>query len=562
MMAPLDSSMKSKSFLQILDRAGLAQWLGITDKRLRYLLYAQSEDGRYRTFSIKKRNGQDRRIDCPRPFLKSLQRKIADVLYEVSPPRFIAKGYVPGVGIADMGGVHRGSRWVVATDMESFFPSINFGRVRGLFVSAPFSLPPDVATVLAQLCCRNAALPQGSPSSPAISNIICRALDRELVTFAKRHSIKVSRYADDIVLSFSFKEVPNYVATRSEAGWVLSLELSRIIESAGFRVNHAKTRVMHKSQRQLVTGLVVNKKPQMPREWRRMNRSILNVIRKYGDEEAARIVSGWSKISRPVSSAEALVRGRTAFASYFDRLFKSRHSASLRVSFPNQSGSVVYSPEYRVVEVLTEGKTDRIILDHFYRAARLLPGYQDLRLVFPALHERAGFGDGALTKRLDSLVSSGVRTMTVGLFDADNSSVMSKYSIKPGEFKSVSMASDFVKVAILPRPRDFDGSTFCIEHFFPREFIMRSDAQGRRLFYKDEFDSRTGRHAEMDLYCRSDKKALIIDDDVYDMASSDNVALSKAAFAQAVVEGREPWADASIEWFYPVFDLLREISTQ
>lgn len=561
-MAPLDSLLSSRSFLQIADRAELAQWLGITDKRLRYLLYAQSEDQRYKTFSIRKRNGQDRRIDSPRPFLKALQRKIADVLYDVSPPRLIAKGYIPGIGIAEMGGLHRGSRWVVAADLEAFFPSINFGRVRGLFSSAPFAFPAEVATVLAQLCCYNAALPQGAPSSPAISNIICRALDRELVTFAKRHAIRVSRYADDIVLSFSFKDVPNYVASASTGKWVLSSELTKIIESSGFRVNNAKTRVMHRSQRQLVTGLVVNKKPQMPREWRRMNRSILNVIRKYGDEEAAKIVSGWSKISKPVLSAESLMRGRTAFASHFDRLFKSRHSASLRHSFPSQSSSVVYSPEYRIVEVLTEGKTDRIILEHFYREARLLPDYQDLRLVFPALHERGGFGDGALTKRLESLVSSGVRTMTVGLFDADNSSIMSKYSIGTGEFKPLSMASDFVQVAILPRPKGFDGSSFCIEHFFPREFIMRGNSHGRRLFYKDEFDDRTGRHRELDLYCRSEKKTLIIDDGVYGMANDNNVALSKAAFAQAVVEQNEPWADASVEWFYPIFDLLKEISTQ
>lgn len=425
-------------------------------------------------------------------------------------------------------------------------------------MAAPFSFPNEAATAIAQLCTFQGALAQGAPSSPAISNIICRKLDRLLVTFAKRHHVKVSRYADDIVFSFNFMEVPKFIACEHDGEWKASDELNRLVKSCGFTLNAKKTRVMHRSQRQLVTGLVVNKKPQMPREWRRLNRSILNVIRKYGDEEAARILSAWTVLDGDVPSATALIKGRTSFSSHLDKVFKSRHSASLRAAFPAQATFVNYNPEYRTIEVITEGKTDRILLEYFYRKVRVLPEYQDVRLSFPIINERDGFGEGALTKRLDALVNSGVRTLTVGLFDADSQLVASKYKIQPGECQRVSLASDFVYAAILPFPPGIVGE-FCIEHYFPRDFVLRVDNAGRRLFYRDEFDERTGRHLDMNVYCRSEKKTLIVDDGVYDMHGV-NMAISKAVFAQSVASNVEPWADANVEWFFPVFDMLKDLA--
>ena len=75
---------------------------------------------------------------------------------------------------------HVARRWVFNVDLENFFPSINFGRVRGLFLAKPYGLPNQVATTLAQLCCYENQIPQGAPTSPVVSNMICRGLDYEL----------------------------------------------------------------------------------------------------------------------------------------------------------------------------------------------------------------------------------------------------------------------------------------------------------------------------------------------------------------------------------------------
>ena len=89
----------------------------------------------------------------------------------------------------------------VFIDLENFFPSINFGRVRGLFMSEPFNVPQAGATILAQLCCHRGVLPQGAPTSPVISNIICSRLDRQLMKLAQSHNCFCTRYADDITFS-------------------------------------------------------------------------------------------------------------------------------------------------------------------------------------------------------------------------------------------------------------------------------------------------------------------------------------------------------------------------
>ncbi|WP_115043048.1 reverse transcriptase domain-containing protein [Xanthomonas arboricola] len=559
-MAPPDLSLQAASLLAVSNRAELAEWLGTTDKRLRYMLYGRGNIGLYKVFEVAKRSGGTRKIAAPKPFLKALQRRLAAVFPLISAARGISMAYTAGRGIIENAKVHRRKRWVVATDLEEFFPSINLGRIRGLFLSEPFNFPKEVATVLAQVCCYQGALPQGAPTSPALSNIICRSLDRKLVEFARRSGIAVTRYADDIVFSFNFKECPDSLVNKVDGRWIVSDILSEIIESSGFKVNHKKTRVTPRSQRQLVTGLVVNQRPAMPREWRRRNRVILRLLQTYGKERASQIISEWKGLRRPGADAEAIIRGATAFASNLDKNFNGTYTSSLRRNYPLLSQVISYSPDLVPVEVLTEGKTDRLLLEFAYAQLRLLPEFQDLRLKFSRLSDTAG--DGALAKRLDELAARGVRTLTIGLFDADNDQYLSKYRIAAGEFSAVSKTSDYVYSGIIPKPTDDAPSRFCIEHYFPRDFISRTDEFERRLYFLDEFDKRNGRHKSLPLYKISEKSTLIVDDKVFSIMTDDdrNYAMTKADFAEKVVSRTPPYEDADVNWFSPVFKMLKNFS--
>ena len=149
-------------------------------------------------------------------------------------------------------------------DLEDFFPSFNFGRVRGFFLKdKAFGLHPEVATTIAQIACDGTALPQGSPCSPVISELIAQILDMRLVRLAKKYGVTYTRYADDITFSTSQKNFPTGLATvdsNDPSVWHLSDELVGKIVTSGFVINAAKTRMQFRGSRQMVTGLVINEK--------------------------------------------------------------------------------------------------------------------------------------------------------------------------------------------------------------------------------------------------------------------------------------------------------------
>ncbi len=167
--------------------ADVAAMLLVSPKKLKYVLYARPVGDRYTSFSIPKRRGGFRIIHSPRKELKHMQQNLAAELYRVYRPRFAVQGFAIGRSIATNAELHLPARYVFNVDLKDFFPSINFGRVRGLFLKPPFSLPATVATILAQVCCHKNSLPQGAPTSPVVSNMICARLDRELTAVAKLH---------------------------------------------------------------------------------------------------------------------------------------------------------------------------------------------------------------------------------------------------------------------------------------------------------------------------------------------------------------------------------------
>lgn len=259
----------------------LAKTLGVEPKQLSYILYI-FPGPKYTTFQIPKKSGGTRVIEAPIDRLKIIQRMLADLLAtcaseidEQHKRKPISHGFRRGRSFLTNAHPHTNRRFVLNLDIDNFFPTINFGRVRGYFIkNKDFLLNEKVATVVAQIACSNQALPQGSPCSPIISDLIAHILDVRLVRLAKQHKCTYSRYADDLTFSTNQKEFPSSLATCSMDGsvWTLGEPLIASINNAGFSINAEKTRMQSRTSRQTVTGLVVNKKVNIRDEYFRAAR--------------------------------------------------------------------------------------------------------------------------------------------------------------------------------------------------------------------------------------------------------------------------------------------------
>lgn len=225
----------------------------------------------------------------PNSPLAALQRKLLQVLTAVYRPKACAHGFVRNRSILTNAKPHVRSTWILNIDLENFFGSINFGRVRGLFIARPYSLPAAVATVLAQICTHLNELPQGAPTSPIISNMIAARLDGALLAFAKRNRITYTRFADDLSFSSRHRSFPEAVAHRTSATHVvLSTELESILTANGFSTNSTKTRLRNRSERQEVTGLRVTRFVNVSRTFVRRIRAMLHAWERFGYDAAER----------------------------------------------------------------------------------------------------------------------------------------------------------------------------------------------------------------------------------------------------------------------------------
>ena len=259
-------------------RREVAEILGVTWQQLAWLLYRNGRDGHYRTWTIRKRHGQGtREIRSPRAALARVQGRLLPILQDAYKPRSAAHAYVNDRSVRTNAEPHVRSKYVLNVDLVDFFPSVHFGRVRGLFLAEPFSCDERVATVLAQICCSNGRLPIGACTSPLISNMICRRLDRELQELARAHGCKYTRYADDITFSTRRLRLPRAIAETAEDGSVtLGEDLSDIIRTNGFNPNQTKTRLQRSFDRQLVAGVVVNERLNVDRRYIRNIRAMLH----------------------------------------------------------------------------------------------------------------------------------------------------------------------------------------------------------------------------------------------------------------------------------------------
>lgn len=271
------------------NRKELARLLGYSPSSLTSIIYQTPLALRYTTFDIPKKGGDLRTIKAPEPKLKKLQSHLAHYLYaclaeieEGRNARPVAYGFRKSGTIVENAKNHKRRRYVLNLDLENFFPTFNFGRVRGYFLKdKAFELHDEVATTIAQIACDGEALPQGSPCSPVISELIGQVLDLRLLRFAKAHGVRYSRYADDITFSTNQKDFPAALAHQDPSdlsNWTLGDPLVKKIKGAGFNINASKTRMHCRGSRQMVTGLIVNEKANIKSEYYRKARAMCDSL--------------------------------------------------------------------------------------------------------------------------------------------------------------------------------------------------------------------------------------------------------------------------------------------
>jgi retron-type reverse transcriptase len=226
----------------------------------------------YVSYRIKKRDGKrTRRIDAPLPELKAIQRKILRKIFYNYKAHPIAHGFIKNRSPRTNAECHIGKKCVVQVDIQDFFPSITTTKVQGLLTflfkhQDLFDIPdePDTA-LIAKVLCLNGVVPQGSPASPALTNLLCFPLDAELEKLQKRFDCTITRYADDITASTDNVEV---------VGELLR-SIKHLLLYNGFKVNGKKVKISKYFKRQQITGIVVNEKLNTPKiSWRNLRAAL------------------------------------------------------------------------------------------------------------------------------------------------------------------------------------------------------------------------------------------------------------------------------------------------
>ncbi|RDL17796.1 TIR domain-containing anti-phage reverse transcriptase [Serratia fonticola] len=254
----------------------VAEILEIPVGQLIYILYKKTTEN-YVEFEVKKKMGGVRKIYSPQGSVKIIQNRVKKILDFFYRPKAAAHGFIKEKSIKTNAKKHIGKKYVLNIDLSNFFESITFARIYGVFKARPFNFGHDAASILAHACTYNGVLPQGAPTSPTLSNIVAASLDKKLVTLARRFKIQYTRYADDITFSFNQKPPEDLVKVLDGEGLCeVGDLLNEVIESCGFKVNSKKTRLQSKTQRQEVTGLVVNNKVNVNRDYIRITRSMIH----------------------------------------------------------------------------------------------------------------------------------------------------------------------------------------------------------------------------------------------------------------------------------------------
>lgn len=223
----------------------------------------------YHTVYLPKSDGSKRKLSVPDLILKLVQKSIADNILIQYPISKYAKAYKPGSSIQKNARPHVGKKKILKLDIEGFFDHILYSRVKDtVFYEEKYS--ESIRILLTMLCYYNDSLPQGAPTSPAITNIIMYDFDETVGAFCNEKNIAYTRYCDDMTFSGCFEEREIISFVKGE------------LRKLGLFLKNRKTAVVPATKRQCVTGIVVNEKMNITKDYRKKVRQEVYYIRKFG----------------------------------------------------------------------------------------------------------------------------------------------------------------------------------------------------------------------------------------------------------------------------------------
>lgn len=279
------------------------KYLCINQKDFIYYSNPKNNDINYTNFEIKKKSGGIRRINSPVSPLKSILKSLNIIFQSIYTPHPSSYGFINNKSTVDNAKIHVGYNYVFNIDLKDFFHSFDRNRVKLALMDNPFNLKKEKEPIAYRLAClctlkfeysneNKFLLPQGSPTSPTLSNIICRKLDRRLFGLSKRFNLNYTRYADDITFSSDhniyrdniFLKELNRIITEDN---LYKYNDKKIIIGPQLNINSKKTRLQKSQYRQEVTGLTVNEKVNVPRRYIKQIRMWLYYWERYGSNKAS-----------------------------------------------------------------------------------------------------------------------------------------------------------------------------------------------------------------------------------------------------------------------------------
>ena len=199
----------------------------------------------YNRFKIKKRSGGFRNIAHPNKTLMSIQKTIYGRILSQVNIHPAATGFRKGMSIVNNVKSHLGKDDIIKTDIVNFFSSIQQDRVTKTFENIGY--PTNISNVLSELCCLDGHLPQGAPTSPALSNIIAYEMDKKLAFLSHKYGMEYTRYADDLTFS-GYNINPEFILP----------EIRKAVNGESFALKKAKTRYINKNKRKIITGISIS----------------------------------------------------------------------------------------------------------------------------------------------------------------------------------------------------------------------------------------------------------------------------------------------------------------
>jgi len=259
-------NLSSNNLPIIFDAYHLAYCIGIQPYRIINII--RDRDLLYNTYRVRKKTGGHRWIMSPIDELKSIQKWIKINILDKVKTHDAANGFIKEKSIVTNAEKHINKETILNIDLYRFFDTITEKRVYSFFEKLGYTkkLSYDIARILCVNPPRNywkevkkenklkkqfikskpSILPQGAPTSPAISNLLCINLDKILHKYCEKSHLTYSRYADDITISGDNKKMPEL------------RKIKTIIRKNGFTVNINKIKYVSKHKKQTVTGLTVN----------------------------------------------------------------------------------------------------------------------------------------------------------------------------------------------------------------------------------------------------------------------------------------------------------------